>query len=159
MLGFVRMTLILPIAAFFLGLGFSSGTAAASACEEAGIVTRQLECYLETAQEAQDPSLCLPAQDPAVRFNCISLYAERSGDSAACGLVEGADEKERTALRGACIAGTAVANERPELCGDIGDKRLADACYLMLVTEKRQDRSLCGKIENETVRQACEAAP
>jgi len=132
--------------------------AQAPACDQNQLAIKQIGCFLDAAESVGDPALCESADDATVRFHCLSLYAERSGDSAVCARIRG--EAERTqALRGACIAGVAVARKAPEVCAEAPLPPLRDACYLMLVTQKNLDRTICERIDNADVRRACAEAP
>ena len=78
-----RATRFLP-AAFLAQAWLLGGPALAEpACDDAGSATRQIECSLAAAEDAGDPGICRQATELAIRFNCISLYAERRGDPVA----------------------------------------------------------------------------
>jgi hypothetical protein len=130
----------------------------ASRCNAQPMQPAQIRCFLEAAQAAGDPGLCASAGDAAVRFNCLSLYAERSLDPASCELIEIGD-KETQALRDACVSGVAIAQRDPDLCEEARLPVMRDACYMNLVVQFAADPTLCGRIANKTLHDACTADP
>ena len=114
----------------------------------------QISCFIDAAQAADNPGLCDAAEDAAVRFNCIALYAERSGNAAPCARIEVSDN-ETQALRDACISGVAAANRDPALCQAAILPVMRDACYMTLVVQFDADPALCAKIRNEKLLAAC----
>lgn len=125
-------------------------------CENSSVLTEQLSCYLEAAQTSGDPTICRQSHEPAVRFNCISVYAERNEAPEACDLIE-AKEAQQPHLRAACVSGVAIANNDPELCASVAQPLAKDTCYSFLVLEQGMDKSLCENIENKALKQACTA--
>jgi hypothetical protein len=132
------------------------GTAAepAEACLAEKIVTRQLACLSAAAQEAGDAKLCLRGEQPAVRFNCISLYAERARDPAICALIPAEDSAPPGVLQETCRVGLAIVLNDPEICAGLATPNLGDACLLQMV-EAGADTALCARIENAALRAAC----
>jgi hypothetical protein len=152
---------IIPsMGAVFLALALLVPSAAAgqalpeAACDEAVASPAQIECFLKAAEAALDAGVCTAAAEPAVRFNCLALYAERSGDPAACALVD-ADLGDRQALQDACVAGVAVAQGNLELCETAELSVLRDACMMTLITEHDLDRALCERITDATLKSVC----
>ncbi len=123
-------------------------------CENSAMLTQRLSCYIQAAQAAGDPAVCLESPEPSVRFNCISLYAEHNEAPAACSLIE-ADEAQRPHLRAACVSGVAVANRNPALCATVEQPLVKDTCYSFLVLEQGMDKALCENIENKALQEAC----
>lgn len=76
---------------------------------------KRIKCYLDAALRNHNPAICLSADDP-VRFQCISIYAERTGEEKACELLAGTDPNPQT-LRDTCVVGVAIAASDPEICG------------------------------------------
>lgn len=130
----------------------------ASRCNAQPTQPAQIRCFLEVAQAAGDPGLCTSAGDAAVRFNCLSLFAERSLDPAPCELIEILD-KETQALRDACISGVAAARREPALCEEARLPVVRDACYMNLVVQFAADPALCGRIANKSLHDACTGDP
>jgi hypothetical protein len=95
-------------------------------CDEDLYLPKKISCYVEAARARNDPSVCLTAEDP-VRFQCISLYAERAEDESACRLLVGSDHRAQIG-RDACVAGVAVASIEPALCEQVESTALADSC-------------------------------
>lgn len=148
---------MIPIAFGLIALSSLAAAAqtspAATDCNDAGIVTKQLSCFIDAAEDAGDPALCEAAGELAVRFNCLALYAERSADVAPCARIAGGNET--AALRGACVAGVALATRAPELCRGIGHATLRDTCLMTLVVQHEGDRALCAEIANAALRETC----
>jgi len=130
----------------------------ASRCNAQPTQPAQIRCFLEIAQATGDPGLCTSAEDAAVRFNCLSLFAERSLDPAPCELIEILD-KETQALRDACISGVAAARREPALCEEARLPVVRDACYMNLVVQFAADPALCGRIANKSLHDACTGDP
>lgn len=126
----------------------------ASRCNAEAMQPAQIRCFIDAAEAAGDPGLCEAAEDEAVRFNCLSLYAERSGNAAPCARIEVTDT-ETQALRDACISGVAAANRDPALCKATILPVMRDACYMTLVVQFDADPALCGKVKNEKLLAAC----
>lgn len=127
---------------------------AASRCNTEALQPAQIQCFIDAAEEAGDPGLCEAAEDEAVRFNCLSLYAERSNNAAPCARIE-VTGTETQALRDACISGVAAANRDPALCKATILPVMRDACYMTLVVQFEADPALCGRIRNEKLLAAC----
>jgi hypothetical protein len=152
--------LLITLLALTLTLAFASGTAAPAVAAEAPcaddlFLPRKIECYSDEALRQGDPHICL-GTEKAVEFNCLSLYAERTGDISACVHISGSGEETET-LRNACIAGTAVATADPALCDRVEVEALKDTCYVQLVLERGADEGLCGRVRNSLLREACRA--
>lgn len=130
----------------------------AAACNDEGLPPAQIRCFLEAAQAAGDAGVCEGAEAAAVRFNCISLYAERSGEAAACGRIAAGD-RETQALRDSCVAGVAVAGREPELCERAELPEVRDSCYAMLVIRSGADAALCERVANPALKSACAEGP
>lgn len=148
--------IFIAFAAALLAAGLLAGreAAAETACNGAGIVTKQVECFLTAAEDAGDPGVCRQATELSVRFNCISVYAERREDPEACAEIaeEGA---EGQAMRDACLGGVALATGNPKLCAEAELPALRDACYLTLVLDHGGDPELCAKISLPALQTAC----
>jgi hypothetical protein len=143
------------LASALLGPSPATGqTPLEAACNDTGASPAQIERFLKAAEAATDAGICTAAAEPAVRFNCLALYAERSGDPAACALVD-ADLGDRQALQDACIAGVAVAQGNQELCETAELSVLRDACMMTLITEHDLDRALCERITEATLKSVC----
>ena len=79
------MRLIFLLALGLLALTAASATAQTAQgytptarCGESGPLPNQIRCFLDAAESAGDVGLCEGAYEFAVRFNCVSLYAEHS---------------------------------------------------------------------------------
>lgn len=144
---------LFPLAALAAS-GIAAPAAADPACNDAGIVTKQIECFLAAAEAAGDPGVCRQAEEVSVRFNCISVYAERTEDPAAC--TEIAEQgTEGQAMRDACLGGVALVTGNPELCAAAELPALRDACYLTLVLDHGGDPALCAEISLPALQEAC----
>lgn len=139
-------------------MGAGAMAARYDACAREKFLPAQIKCYLDAAETAGDPGVCEQAEDAAVRFNCLGVFAERTGDPAVCKRIA-AEDAESQALRGACIAGVAVANSDVSLCDETTHPSLRDSCILMLVTEKGIDPALCQRIANPALQSACADSP
>lgn len=131
-----------------------SQTPAAERCGDKRVVTARIRCLLDAAEAAEDPGLCEAAGEPAVRFNCLALYAEHRRDPAPCVRIAG-DDKEARTLRESCIAGVAVARGDPSLCERATLPATRDACLMMVVTRAGADPALCAEIANPAIRDSC----
>lgn len=148
----VTLVTLVPFAAAPAG----TATPGTAACNAPPLLAEQIACFRDAALAAGDPALCAAADDPVVRFQCLSLYAERRLDPAPCARIDaGASAAERQALQQACVAGVAIAAGDPALCEEAGIAALRDSCLMMLVTERGADRALCARIENDLLREAC----
>lgn len=130
------------------------GAAPSAVCNDKGLLPAQIRCFLEAAEVAGDVGVCEGAEEKSVRFNCISLFAERKGDPAVCQRIAAVD-KEGKALRAGCIGGVAVAQRRPGLCEETGLDAMRDACYAQLVLECGAEPALCQRIDNAALKKAC----
>ena len=118
------------------------------------LLTAQIRCHLDAANEAGSAEPCMAAENETVRFQCISLFAERSGTPEACRLIS-SDDPEGAILQNACIAGVAIATRDPAICEDVDQPDLADTCFTQLVLERGGDVSLCQRVQNPLLRDAC----
>lgn len=125
----------------------------APACDQ-DLLPAQIRCHLDAATRAGSAEPCLAAEDEAVRFNCISLFAERNATPEACRLIR-SDDPEGVILQNACVAGVAVATRDPAICDEVDQPELADACFTQLVLERGGDIALCQRIQNPLLRDAC----
>ncbi len=149
-LAFITFTLALALT---LPAGPPSAAQDAPACDH-DLLPAQIRCHLDAATRAGSAETCLTAEDETVRFHCISLFAERSGTPQACRLI-GSDDPEGAILQNACVAGVAVANRDPDICEEVDQADLADACFVQLVLEHGHDLSLCQRVQNPQLRDAC----
>ena len=124
------------------------------ACLAEKFLTKQLRCLSEAAIAAGDAKFCLLSDRPAVRFNCVSLYAEQARDPAICALIPADDSAPPGVLQETCRIGLAITLDDPELCADLTTPNLGDACFLQMV-EAGADAALCQRIENATIKSAC----
>lgn len=148
---------VVLMGAAMLAAGPAWAAEPAASCNGKGLMPAQIRCFLAAAEAADDVGLCERADAKAVRFNCISLFAERSGRPAACQRIAVAN-RETQALRDACIAGVAGATGRPELCTRAKLSSVRDACYVQLVVRFGADPALCARIERAAMRKVCAAA-
>ena len=136
----------------------SQGQAAAAGCGESGPLPNQIRCFIDAAQSAGDVGLCDGAYDFAVRFNCISLYAERSADPAPCERIPIRNNR-MLLLRDSCIAGVAAATRSPQLCEQVQLAVVRDGCFLTQVVEFDGAAELCARITKTVVKELCFAPP
>lgn len=148
------MLRILPASLLAFGLFAGPGAAQDGDCNAAGIITAQLQCFVDQAKLAEDVSRCDAAEEPSVHFNCIALYAEHTEDPVVCKRIT-ASEDQQQALRDACVAGVAISARDPEQCAGAEGTELRNACYMMLVVQYGADESWCAEIIGESLRLAC----
>lgn len=127
-------------------------------CSESGIVTKQLRCFLDAAEANGDVGLCEGAYDFAMRFNCVSLFAEHSGDPVSCERIPIRNNR-LLAMRDACVSGVAVATKMPELCAQVQLDVMRDACFLIQVVEHSAASTYCDRITRTAVRKSCLQPP
>ncbi len=130
----------------------------AAGCSESGPLPNQIRCFIDAAQSAGDVGLCDSAYDFAVRFNCISLYAERSADPAPCERIPIRNNR-MLLLRDSCIAGVAAATRSPQLCEQVQLAVVRDGCFLTQVVEFDGAAELCARITKTAVKELCFAPP
>ena len=114
----------------------------------------QLNCLSKAAQEAGDVELCLLSDQLAVRFQCVSLYAEQARDPAICALIPAEDSVPAGVLQETCRIAVAIIRHEPEICAGLVTPNLGDACYLQMV-EAGADEAICERIENPILKGAC----
>ena len=131
---------------------------AAAGCSESVPLPNQIRCFIDAAQSASDVGLCDGAYDFAVRFNCISLYAERSADPAPCERIPIRNNR-MLLLRDSCIAGVAAATRSPQLCEQVQLAVVRDGCILTQVVEFDGAAELCARITKTAVKELCFAPP
>ncbi len=158
------LRLIIPAASTLLGLiTLSATTAPAGAqqqhdptarCSDAGPLPNQIRCFLEAAESENDVTRCEGAYDFAVRFNCISLFAEHSGDPGPCERIPIRNNR-LLLMRDSCVSGVAAATRDPLLCDQIQLDVVRDACFLIQVVELDAAPELCERISKTAVRKIC----
>ena len=151
----IRLQLITCTLALALTLAAAQHSSAqdAPACDQ-DLLTAQIRCYLDAATQAGSAGPCTTAENETVRFQCISLFAERSGTPEACRLIR-SDDPTGATLQNACVAGVAIATRDPAICEEVDQPGLADACFVQLVLERGGDISLCQRVQNPLLRDAC----
>lgn len=123
-------------------------------CRESGSLPNQIRCFLDSAEAANDVTRCEGAYDFAVRFNCISLFAERSGDPGPCERIPIRNNR-LLLMRDSCVSGVAAATRDPLLCDQIQLDVVRDACFLIQVVEFDAAPELCERISKKAVRESC----
>ena len=136
----------------------AQGHAATAECRESGPLPTQIRCFLDAAQSAGDVGLCEGAYDFAVRFNCISLYAERSGDPVPCERIPIRNNR-LLLMRDSCISGVATATRTPQLCEQVQIYVVRDACFMTQVVEFNAAPELCERITKAALKESCLAPP
>ena len=116
--------------------------------------TKQLRCLSEAAEAAGDPTLCLAAEEPGIRWMCVARVAEATGVAAFCAVLPEETVGPQGLGRELCRVHLAIAWKRPDLCESLTTPNLEDACYLQMV-EAGADAALCGHIANQTLKSAC----
>jgi hypothetical protein len=127
-------------------------------CKAQILQPAQIRCFLEAAVAAKQPAICERAKDPAVRFNCLTLYAERSLDPAPCRRIL-AQDRETQALRDACVSGVAIARRDPDLCEQASLPLIRDSCLMLLVRQHGFDPAVCERIAETKLKAACRDTP
>jgi hypothetical protein len=127
-------------------------------CRESGPLPNQIRCFLDAAEAEGDVGLCDGAYDFAVRFNCISKFAENSGDPVACERIPIRNNR-LLLMRDGCISGVAAATRTPQLCEQVQLAVVRDACFLIQVVELDAAAELCEFISRPAVRDICYAPP
>lgn len=115
---------------------------------------RQILCLREIAIASGDAEICLQADDPAVRWQCVAHYAEQTREPARCDLLPADDLDMRGVAPELCRAHLAIAWREPERCEALETPHLADSCLLQLV-QLGEDRALCERIETDILADAC----
>jgi hypothetical protein len=157
---FLAMAGLLAVVAAHSGATAQStpGRSPTAGCSEVKILPNQLRCFLDAAEAEGDVGLCEGAYDFAVRFNCVSLFAEHSGDPVSCERIPIRNNR-LLAMRDACVSGVAVATRMPELCGQVQLDVMRDACFLIQVVEHKAAPEYCDRITRSKVRESCLAPP
>lgn len=127
-------------------------------CRESGPLPNQIRCFLDAAESADDVGLCEGAYEFAVRFNCVSLYAEHSGDPAPCERIPIRNNR-LLLMRDSCISGVAAATRTPQLCEQVQLDVVRDACFMTQVVEFNAAPELCERITKAAVKESCLAPP
>jgi hypothetical protein len=115
---------------------------------------RQRDCLVEQATVRRAPELCLRSEDPAVRWQCIAILADRARNMTLCELLPEEDLQVVGVSRDLCRSELAVSWHDPSLCRQLATPNMADACLMQLV-RNGGDKSLCEEIEVEPIREAC----
>jgi len=147
----------LILAAAFIAAGgavYAQGGSAPADCRETGPLPEQIGCFLQAAETQGDVSICESAYDFAVRFNCISLFAEHRGDAAPCARIPIRNNR-LLVMRDSCVSGVAAATRTPQLCEQIKLAFLRDACFLVQVVDLDAPPALCERITRHDVRETC----
>jgi hypothetical protein len=134
------------------------GPAATAGCSETDFLPNQIRCFLDAAEAEGDVGLCDGAYDFAVRFNCVSLFAEHSGDPVSCERIPIRNNR-LLLMRDSCVAGVAAATRMPQLCEQVQLDVVRDACFLTQVVEFNAAPDLCQRITKTAVREGCLAPP
>ncbi len=134
------------------------GHAPAAGCRESGPLPNQIRCFLDAAESEGDVGLCEDAYDFAVRFNCISRYAENNGDPTACERIPIRNNR-LLLLRDSCTAGVAAALRAPQLCEQVQLAVVRDTCFMTQVVEFDAAPELCERITRAAVKEICFAPP
>jgi len=149
---------ILPATAFVAFLAApqlaAAQNASAESCLSEAWPQRQISCLRDVAVDAADPKVCLRSEDPAVRWQCVALYAEQSGDASRCGILPQDDLDKPGVASDLCRTHLAIAWHDPDQCNSMTTPRLADSCLLELV-QLGEDKQLCARIETEVLADAC----
>lgn len=132
--------------------------AATTGCAETDFLPHQIRCYLDAAETAGDVGLCEGAYDFAVRFNCVSLFAEHSGDPVSCERIPIRNNR-LLLFRDSCVSGVAAATRAPQLCEQVQLEVIRDACFLTQVVEYDGAPDLCRHITRSAVRELCSKPP
>lgn len=127
-------------------------------CREADLLPNQIRCFLDAAETAGDVGLCEGAYDFAVRFNCITLFAEHSGNPDSCERIPIRNNR-LLLMRDSCVSGVAAATRTPQLCEQVQLDVIRDACFLTQVVEYNAAPALCEGITKAAVREICLKPP
>ena len=153
-----------PIVPAFLALALAAAAAPAAAqtnaggCREEGPLPNEIRCFLEAAEAADDASVCDGAYDFAVRFNCISKFAENSGDPGPCDRIPIRNNR-LLLMRDACVSGVAAAIRLPQLCDQVQLAFMRDTCFMTQVLQYQAPPELCARIVRADVRELCLSPP
>ena len=138
--------------------GSGLATEPLAACLAEKFPTNQLRCLSAAATAAGDPTLCLAAEAPGVRWMCVARVARVAEAARAVAHCSALPEKEPAAPKGLsrelCRVHLAIAWKRPDLCEGLATPNLEDACYLQMV-EAGADAALCGRIANQVLKSVC----
>jgi hypothetical protein len=123
-------------------------------CRDSEPLPNQIRCFLDAAEAQNNIGLCDGAYDFAVRFNCISKFAENSGDPVACERIPIRNNR-LLLFRDSCTAGVAAATRAPELCEQVQLAVVRDACFLTQVVEFDAASEFCNRITKSPIREIC----
>ncbi|NKB50435.1 MAG: hypothetical protein GKS02_13840 [Alphaproteobacteria bacterium] len=123
-------------------------------CRESGPLPNQIRCFLDAAEAEGDVGQCDGAYDFAVRFNCISKFAENSGDPVACERIPIRNNR-LLLMRDSCVSGVAAATRAPQLCEQVQLDVVRDSCFLIQVLDLEANPQLCENITKAAVREIC----
>ena len=127
-------------------------------CRESEPLPNQIRCFLEAAEADGNVAICEGAYDFAVRFNCISLFAENSGDPAPCERIPIRNNR-LLLMRDSCVSGVAAATRIPDLCEQVQLDFVRDTCFMTQVVEYNAAPELCERITRADVRDICLTPP
>ena len=127
---------------------------ATAGCRNSESLPNQIRCFLDAAEAASDVALCEGAYDFAVRFNCISLFAEHSGNLLPCERIPIRNNR-LLLMRDSCISGVAAATRTPQWCEQVQLNVVRDGCYLIQVVDLDAAPELCERITKAAVREIC----
>ena len=134
------------------------GPAATTRCSETDFLPNQIRCFLDAAEAEGNVGLCEGAYEFTVRFNCISLFAEHSGDPVSCERIPIRNNR-LLLMRDSCVSGVAAATRMPKLCEQVQLDMVRDACFLTQVVELNATPELCEHITKTAVREICWKPP
>ena len=132
--------------------------ATTAGCRDSAPLPNQIRCFLDAAEAVDDVALCEGAYDFAVRFNCISLFAEHSGNLLPCERIPIRNNR-LLLMRDSCVSGVAAATRAPQLCEQVQLAVVRDGCFLTQVVEFNGAPELCERITRAAVKAGCLAPP
>jgi hypothetical protein len=137
-------------------------------CGGQRFIGQRIACYSDRAVLSGDPSVCLDAADPDVRWPCVAKYAVVAGNAATCRLLPGprTDGAAAGSPRGGdeavtvdlCLSTLALVYRQPELCRQIATDTMDEACLAKLVASGA-DPALCAEVTSPDLRQVCRPDP
>jgi hypothetical protein len=129
-----------------------------AACLAKALPPQQIACFAKAAIAAGDPSVCIEAEAPGVRWPCVALYADRADDPSHCGILPASAGVPASVSRELCQVQLAITRRDATLCDGLTTPNLGDGCYLQFV-ETGGERALCQRIANPDVRSVCAFDP
>jgi len=170
----MKFTSFVPLLLFLVMLGCTQERVSVSNCDSITDQYEQYRCYLSTAEQTRDSSLCRNPLYVPWKDECLYGVAKASQDASVCSKIVGQGTKDL------CYYHLGQLKQDPSLCNNMNDKRYKDDCYFEIAVSKKNPDSckylyygerklwcyreiahmvrnpdICSKIENENYSDEC----